>query len=191
MNSKIIVAVVVVVALVAAAGYLLIPGEGGHPDPTPFGQWKQDYVVFYEDGTSSTLEIFHNDKPVQYIEYQLSAQVDMDSQSEGSVTIQLDDYKLEVFEGNDLIGQTEFSGTVTVPIDSDFHIVATQQYFAEDIEEGLAVGNHQIVFQPAGTLILEGEEQPLPSSATADVEVKQESNGPGVEIIFNPIVNWS
>lgn len=166
MNTKIIVAAVAIIAIVvlAVVAIALLP-PGPVPTPTSFGEWGQEIIVEFADGSTESLNqilrfplaVGYSGKTVSTITYKLSGRTR--DEGSGDIEIDLNAFCIDALtkEQDDAVNTVtiESSGYKSFPADGQWHMV-WQSTEKCDVNlffpSGLGAGEYDIAWMPNGIL---------------------------------------
>ena len=158
--KKIIIAIVAVILIASGIFFATVFADTRWTDKTEFGEWGQEILLEYEDGsTSNILGIYHNDKKVSAFRYILTAKATGDFDY---VEIDLSNYQIEVFiqNTNDMHGITRNDFvSKDIMCDNQWANLCNIKITDEDLNppsDQLPFGDYVISIQPGGSINYRG-----------------------------------
>ena len=172
--------------------------EDDLPDPLNVGNWGQEIIIEYEDGTIQSLKsilenqmlsIWVGGKIVVGMTYKLSAKASGGTKS--NVKIDIGDYiyyhKLyqlgsNVWERKVVVSNIVSDAVVKIQVDDEWHEVFSVFAPAEDLYDSSLSGQFNYVFEPSGNLRYQVDdgswkEADLPDNVGFIAEIKKDGNG--------------
>lgn len=178
-TTKTIVAILIVIALVAGASYVVL-GSNYFEEPNQFGSWGQRVLVNYADGSQESLSLVatnpvksfsvkHEDTAIVSITYELSARATGVGYT--SVDIDYSLYSVRFITGSSVVTKT-FTGTaVSIPLDNVWYKVCSVDISANEIQDSLPAGTYTMSISGQGSIKYKGNVDTAWSTASNPSEV--------------------
>jgi len=198
--------VLVVTAMLILVGIFVFTNTvEGYEEDTGFGSWESNVEVHYKDGSSQSLyfkppvfslnEIFHEDKEITSIDYNLRAK----STGEGFTSCEIDLQNFQVNSElivNDVSKWTDtgtIGSTVEIVVNGDFVNIYNVTIQASDLDEINFLGDCKLFFYPTGDIRFRGlpdgswADSKLPSIVFVSLERVEPAGNYELKVTTNPL----
>jgi hypothetical protein len=188
-KKGIIIVIIVIALLLGVYFYYVAPVGGYFIDQNEFGQWGQQFLVDYADGSHENLAIVsqeqrlsvsHQGIPIVSLTYKLSARATGTGYQ--NINIDYTIFTVTFAASTNSVVRNPGSGQpiLNIPVDGQWHEICVSTVSDTTIQGSLAPGTYQMTIAGGGTMKYKGdndisyEDASIPGSITFEITITQQ-----------------